>query len=149
MGFLWQVIFLDGHVLKGFDWAWLSRVRSSALATTPPDSEASRACAPTDRRPGYVTSTTFFFRLKRSKAFQKQPVHEDVPAAHLAQEDAPGCVVEEADVVQWHKAASPEHDAQDVMLDAGATAAEQSKEPPNEWRTSIIPILGSFGGFYS
>ena len=52
-----------------------------------------------DCRPGYVTSTTFFFRLKRSKVFQQQPVHEDVPAAHLAQEDAPGCVVEEADVV--------------------------------------------------
>ena len=49
--------------------------------------------------PAIATSTTFFFRLKRSKVFQQQPVHEDVPAAHLAQEDAPGCVVEEADVV--------------------------------------------------
>ena len=37
-----------------------------------------------ERQLGYVTSTTFFFRLKRSKVFQQQPVHEDVPAAHLA-----------------------------------------------------------------
>ena len=55
-------------------------------------------------------------------------MHEDVPAAHLAQEDAPGCVVEEADVVQWRKAVSPEHDAQDEMLDAGETAVPQSNK---------------------
>jgi len=55
-------------------------------------------------------------------------VHEDVPAAHLAQEDASGCIVEEADVVQWRRAVSPEHDAQDEMLDAGATSKCQSGE---------------------
>jgi hypothetical protein len=78
-----------------------------------------------DRRPGYATSTTFFFRLKRSKVFQKQPVHEDVPAAHLAQEDALVCAVKEAGVVQWRRTVSPEHDAQDEMMDAGATAVNR------------------------
>ena len=52
-----------------------------------------------DRRPGYVTSIATFLRLKRSKVFQQQPVHEDVPAAHLAQEDVPGSAIEETDVV--------------------------------------------------
>ena len=60
-----------------------------ALTTTHLDSEESRACAHEDRRPSYATLTIFFFRLQRSKVFQKQHVHEDVPAAHLAQEDAP------------------------------------------------------------
>ena len=73
-------------------------------------------------------------------------MHEDVPAAHLAQEDAPGCVVEEADVVQWRKAVSPEHDTQDEMLDAGATAVEQL----GEMRTMpIIPILDNSMRFFT
>ena len=105
-------------------------------------SEASRVCAPVDRRPDYATSISIFFRLQRSKVFQKQPVHKDVPAAHLAQEDALGSVVGEADVVQRRKAVSPEHDAQDEMLDAGATAEEQPDDQTSvgrsNFRTGII-----------
>ena len=37
------------------------------------------------------------------------------------QEAAPGCVVKEADIVQWRRAVSPEHYAQDEMQDAGDT----------------------------
>ena len=74
-------------------------------------------------------------------------MHEDVPAAHFAQEDAIGSAIEEADVVQWRRAVSPEHDAQDEMLDAGATAKVQ----PGEGRTmSLISARdNSMRFFYS
>ncbi len=72
-----------------------------------------------------------WLRVQRRKILRQHAVNEDIAAAHFAQEDALGGVVEEADVVKGNIASAPQNDAKYKVLDKSKVTQYKTHKQPD------------------